>query len=92
MAALVSRHLGMGLWGLVVCFPLVRFGIWNFFQGAWCGVSLREDFCVAILYGQGPAQEEGLGVLDRVFELGCRFWDTAGEKAFGGDCEGVVEC
>ena len=36
-------------------------------------------YYLAQLYGQGPSREEGLKVLDRVFELGCRFWDTAGK-------------
>ena len=33
----------------------------------------------AVLYGKAPSREECFKVLDRVFELGCRFWDTAGE-------------
>lgn len=29
------------------------------------------------LYGKPPGDEERLKVLDRAFELGARFWDTA---------------
>lgn len=32
-----------------------------------------------MLYGASPSEVERLRVLDRVFELGCRFWDTAGK-------------
>ena len=31
----------------------------------------------AVLYGEGGTEEEGLAFLDKVFESGCRFWDTA---------------
>lgn len=30
-----------------------------------------------MLYGDGGSDEERLAVLDRVFEMGCTFWDTA---------------
>ena len=31
----------------------------------------------AVLYGDAGTEEEGLDFLDKVFESGCRFWDTA---------------
>ena len=34
---------------------------------------------VDVLYGSQPPQAERFEVLDRVFELGCRLWDTAGK-------------
>lgn len=30
-----------------------------------------------MLYGGGGTHEESFEILDRVFDLGCRFWDTA---------------
>lgn len=30
-----------------------------------------------MLYGDGGSDEERLAFLDRVFEMGCTFWDTA---------------
>lgn len=38
--------------------------------------------CVAALYGDAVEDEERLALLDKVFEMGCRFWDTAGEAIF----------
>ena len=32
---------------------------------------------IAVLYGNAGTEEEGLDFLDKVFESGCRFWDTA---------------
>ena len=31
----------------------------------------------AVLYGNAGDEEEGLRFLDKVFEMGCTFWDTA---------------
>ena len=38
--------------------------------------------CVAALYGEAVEDEERLALLDKVFEMGCTFWDTAGEFFF----------
>lgn len=38
--------------------------------------------CVAALYGDAVEDEERLALLDKVFEMGCTFWDTAGEAFF----------
>ena len=32
---------------------------------------------IAVLYGDAGTEEDGLAFLDKVFESGCRFWDTA---------------
>ena len=32
---------------------------------------------LAMLYGDPGDDEERLNFLDKVFEIGCRFWDTA---------------
>lgn len=49
----------------------------------------------AVLYGDAGTEEEGLAFLDKVFESGCRFWDTAEvrpeEMVWLGWCGGEVE-
>ena len=32
-----------------------------------------------MLYGDGGEEEDRLNFLDKVFEMGCTFWDTAGK-------------
>ena len=42
-------------------------------------MSWADDGCdrVATLYGDAGEEEERLAFLDKVFEMGCTFWDTA---------------
>ena len=41
------------------------------------GEQRTETSDTAILYGDAGTEEERLAFLDKVFESGCRFWDTA---------------
>lgn len=43
----------------------------------------------ATLYGDAGEEEERLAFLDKVFETGCTFWDTA-EVCMYGDLDGAV--
>ena len=48
----------------------------EFSFGMRAGVVLKRK-PTAVLYGDAGTEEEGLDFLDKVFESGCRFWDTA---------------
>ncbi|KAK3172838.1 hypothetical protein OEA41_006163 [Lepraria neglecta] len=43
---------------------------------SWLGAYRQRT---ATLYGAAPSDEERFKVLDRVYDLGCKFWDTAGK-------------
>ena len=36
-----------------------------------------------MIYGDAGEEEERLAFLDKVFEMGCTFWDTAGGCSHG---------